>query len=139
MATGTAFSDKMEQDILNRYLKNTTTVIGALPATVYVGLGTAGTDVSLTEPASSRGYTRQSIVFGTVGTTAGSITAPTAAVTFGQCTGANWGTITSFAIYDATDTSTGNMLFWGGLGSSVDINVNDRFEFATNSITITVD
>ena len=138
MATGTAFSDVMEQDILQRYLKNTTTAITSTPAaTVYVGLGTAGTDTGLTEPASTRGYTRQSIVFGTVGTTAGSITAPTAAVTFAQCTSANWGTITHFAIYDAA--TSGNMLFWGGLGSSVDINVNDRFEFATNSITITVD
>ena len=138
MATGTAFSDDMETDILQRYLRNTTTVITSTPAaTVYVGLGTAGSDTGIVEPASTRAYTRQSIGFGTVNVTGGSCTAPTAVVTFPQCTSANWGTITHFGIYDAA--TSGKMLFWGALGSNVDININDRFEFATNSITITVD
>jgi hypothetical protein len=128
----------MEKDILERYLRNTTTVITSTPASpVYVGLGTAGSDTGLTEPASTRAYTRQSIGFGTVHATGGSVTAPTAVVTFPQCTDANWGTISHFGIYDAE--TSGKMLFWGALGSPVDINVNDRFEFATNSVTITVD
>jgi hypothetical protein len=138
MATGTAFSDDMEQDILLRYLKNTTTQITSTPAaSVYVGLGTAGADTGLTEPAAGNGYTRQAFVFGTP--SGGTITGPTAAVTFGQCTGSNWGTITHFGIFDATSTTTFKMLFWGALGSSVAINVNDRFEFAASAVTITVD
>ena len=139
MATGTAFSDVMENDILERYLRNVTTVVGALPATVFVGLGTAGVDQSIAEPVATRAYTRKSIGFGTVGSAAGTITAPTAVVTFDQCTGADWGTISHFAIYDASATATGKMLFWGALGSTVQIAVNDKFEFATGAITITVD
>ena len=137
MATN-AFSDDMENDILQRYLKNVTTVITSTPAAaVYVGLGTAGSDASITEPAANRGYTRQALVMGTPA--AGSVTGPTAAVTFGTCTGTAWGDISHFGIFDATSTTTFKMLFWGALGSTVNIAVNDRFEFAAGAVTIALD
>ena len=142
MATGTAMSNVMEADILERWLKNTTTNLGAVPATVYIGLGTAGDDASLTEPSTTRGYTRPSIGFGATSastnpTTALQITGPTAAISIGPNTVSDWGTITHFGIYSAS--SSGNLLFWGALGSGVSMAVNDTFQFAASSVTITAD
>lgn len=142
MGTGTAMSDKMEQDLLYRWLKNTTTILGAPPATLYVGLGTAGDDTGLTEPQSTNSYTRQSLTFGAsnatmTGTNPFQLTGPTIAVQYAQATNQNWGTISHFGIYDAQ--TSGNLLFWGALGSNVTININDRFEFAAGAISITAD
>jgi hypothetical protein len=142
MATGTAMSNKLEEDVLNRWLKNTTTILGAAPATVYVAIGTAGDDTGVTEPSTTRGYTRTSISFGATAagtnpTTAMQVTGPTAAINVGPNTVSDWGTITHFGIYDAA--SSGNLLFWGALSSSVAIAVNDTFQFAAGAITIGVD
>lgn len=146
MATGTALSDTMEKDILERYLKNVTTNMGTLPTNVYVGLGTAISNEpsnALTEPSTTRGYTRQTLAFG--GTAAGTpttaiqITGPSVAVTFGPNTGSDWGTITHFGIFNNQTVGSGELMFWGALGSNVTIAVNDSFQFATGSITITAD
>jgi len=152
MATGTAMSDTMEKDLLERWLKNTTTNMGAVPANVYVGLGTAVSGEAsnaLTEPSTTRGYTRQAITFGA--TAVGSGTPPSAttgiqitgpsgsAVTFGPNTVSDWGSITHFGVYNNQTVGSGELMFWGALGSSVSIQVNDSFQFATGSITITAD
>lgn len=147
MATGTAMSDAMEKDLLERWLKNTTTNLGAVPANVYVGLGTAVSGEAsnaLTEPSTTRGYTRQGITFGATAvgtpTTAIQITGPSgSAVSFGPCTSSDWGNVTHFGVYNNQTVGSGELLFWGALGSAVSISVNDTFQFATGSITITAD
>ena len=147
MATGTAMSDTMEKDLLERWLKNTTTNMGAVPATVYCGLGTAVTGEAsnaMTEPSTTRGYTRQAITFGATAqgtpTTGIQITGPSgSAVSFGPNTVSDWGTITHFGIFNNATVGSGELMFWGALGSNVTIAVNDTFQFATGSITITAD
>jgi hypothetical protein len=57
------------------------------------------------------------------------------AITFTTAT-ANWGTVTHFALFDAT--SAGNMLIWGALDSSVVINDGDTFKFNANALKISV-
>ena len=138
MATGTAMSEKMEQDILMRWLKNTTTILGSAPTNWYVGVGTAGANTGVAEPASTRGYTRQALTFGATGGTGPcTISGPAATTTFPICTSSDWGNITHFGIYDAATSD--NLLFWGSLTAGVSIAVNDRFEFAASAITIQAD
>lgn len=48
---------------------------------------------------------------------------------------ATWGTVTHFAIYDAT--SGGNELFWGALTISKTINSGDTVSFPAASLSIT--
>ena len=147
MATGTAMSDIMEKDLLERWCKGVTTNLGAAPANVYLGLGTAVSGEAsnaLTEPSTTRGYTRQAVTFGNTAvgtpTTAIQITGPSgSAVSFGPNTGSDWGTITHFGLYNSATVGAGDLLFWGALGSNVTIAVNDTFQFATGSITITAD
>ena len=147
MATGTALSDVMEKDLLERYLKNVTTAMGTLPTSVYVGLCTGITNEpsnALTEPSTTRGYTRQAITFGATAvgtpTTAIQITGPSgSAVTFGPNTVSDWGTVTHFGVFNSQTVGSGELMFWGALGSNVTIAVNDSFQFATGSITITAD
>lgn len=51
---------------------------------------------------------------------------------------ANWGTITHFAVFDAS--SGGNMRGWGALAASKVINTGDAFRFpAATGLTITLD
>jgi hypothetical protein len=65
----------------------------------------------------------------------GGLTANAAAITFPAPT-ANWGTVTHFAIFDAS--SGGNMLFHGALSASRVINNGDAApEFAAGALTIT--
>ena len=148
MATGTAMSDIMEKDLLERWCKGVTTNLGAAPANVYLGLGTAVSGEAsnaLTEPSTTRGYTRAAVTFGATAastnpTTAIQITGPSgSAVSFGPNTVSDWGTITHFGLYNNQTVGNGDLLFWGALGSNVTIAVNDTFQFATGSITITAD
>ena len=131
----TAFSNALENEILSRYLKNTTAITPV--ATVYAALFTGTTtDASQTEVPNSNNYSRQAISWGTV--SAGSVSGPTTTLTFPQASG-SWGTITGFGIYDSGTHGSGNLLFWGNLSSSVAIGTNDRFEFAASAVTVSVD
>jgi hypothetical protein len=102
------------------------------PTTVYValytstpGVGGGGTEVS------GGAYARQSTAYGAA--SSGQVQ-NNAAVVFPQAT-ANWGTITSFAILDAS--TGGNMLYFGSLTTSKTINTGDQLQFATGGITVT--
>jgi len=70
---------------------------------------------------------------GTTGTTRNNI-----GITFPAPSGANWGTITHFAIFDAS--TTGNMLFWGALTASKVVNDGDAAPtFALNAFSLQLD
>lgn len=110
------------------------------PTTVYLALFTAaptdqggGTEVTTTGTA----YARQAITFGAAvdnGSSAGAYVTNTGAVTFAQAT-ANYGTITSWGIYDAS--TGGNLLYYGNLGTSVAVNSGNQYTVPASSITIT--
>lgn len=115
------------------------------PATVYVGLWTSGLDDTATGSTSNEpsggSYARAAVTNNTTnwpnatGTTTGlkqngtSIAFPTAS--------ANWGTITQFALCDAS--TAGNILFWGTLTTSKTIGNGDTASFSAFALSITED
>ena len=126
-----AFTDYLENKLLDHVLRNTAYTS---PTTVYVALFTAapgeaggGTEVS------GGGYARQAVTFGAP--SAGS-TSNSADITFPTAT-ANWGTITHFAIFDAS--TGGNMLYYGQLTSSVTVNSGQQLTIPAGNLTISHD
>ena len=120
------------------------------PSTLYVALCTGTTPTndpsSLAEP-SGGGYARVSInnssgassTWGPASTDGSGVTTKknVAEITFPQAT-SNWGTITWFAIVDSNGTNP-NILLWGTLNTSVNINTGDTAVFRVNGITIQED
>jgi hypothetical protein len=80
------------------------------------------------------GYSRQEIAFAAAGTPGGQ-TSNTALVRF-EPSGAEWGTITHFAIFTAS--SGGNMLWHGALTAERTVADGVPVEFAIGSITLTM-
>jgi len=127
-----AASDYLEDALADHVLNN----IGfTSPTVVQLALSTADpldTGAGLAEPAGS-GYTRVSVV-GNFTVTAG-VATNTAAIIFPLATG-SWGTLTHFAILDAS--SGGNLLVHGALSGSLAIGANDLVVFAIGALSVTV-
>lgn len=122
------------------------------PTIIYVGLFTAtpsdaggGTEVSggayaragltgsLTNWAGTNGAGGTGVSSGSSGITSNNV-----AITFPAPTGANWGVITSFGIFDAADA--GNLLFWGPLTTNKTVNDGDAApSFPAGTLTVTED
>jgi hypothetical protein len=104
------------------------------PATVYLGLSTANpTDdgSGLAEP-SGNAYARQAITFSAASSRR---VTQSATVTFPQATGA-WGTITHWAVFDAS--SAGNMLAHGAFGTFKVVVTNNTPSCASGEIYVDV-
>jgi hypothetical protein len=132
-----SFSDFLENEILDQ-------IFGALaysaPSALYFALSTANptdTGGGLSEP-SGGSYARVSLTNNkTLWVTAsGGALDNAIAITFPQAT-ASWGTVTHFAIMDAT--SAGNMIAWGTLSASKTIDNGDTAEFAIGDLDIGLD
>lgn len=127
-------SNYLNNKILN-LIFNQTAYTGV--ATVYAALFTvtpsdsaAGTEVS------GGSYARVAITANTTNfptTTTQSISNGTAII-FPTATG-SWGTVVAGAIMDAL--TTGNMLYWGPLGSSVTVNTGNVFEYLVGAAVFT--
>jgi hypothetical protein len=131
MATGTAFTNFLELELLDHVFRNSAYTP---PAAVYAALFTAapgetggGTEVS------GGTYAREAITFGAAAD--GEVT-NSAEVDFGTAT-ANWGTISHVGIFDAS--SAGNMLAYGALASNKTVNNGDSFSFAIGTLTVALD
>jgi hypothetical protein len=135
-----SLTDAWEKKVLDLLFSNTALTI---PATLFFALSTTtpGDDGSnFTEP-SGNAYARVSVTNNTTNFPAATGTAPTtknngAAITFPTATG-SWGTITHYAIFDAS--TAGNMLFWGQLTTAKVINTNDTASMNANDLAITLD
>lgn len=129
-------SDKMENNIINHFLRNATVT----PATaVYAALFTASTGLESNAPTgevAGTAYTREAVTLTTA--TAGT-SENTADITFPEATD-DWGTITHGALVDhvsATNWGTGvNVLLWGTLTTSKAIGTGDTFKYATGAIDV---
>lgn len=111
------------------------------PSTIYLALFTGGVvdddGVTGATECSAGNYARLALSTGTSGTGVGSVfVAPgmtngllvnASAVTFPACSGADWGTVTGWALFDAA--SAGNMLVRGDVSPTVPITVGDTFQF----------
>lgn len=63
------------------------------------------------------------------------VTSNSSAINFATPSGAGWGLVTHFGIYDAT--SAGNLLFHGALTTSKTINSGDTVSFPAGTLQIT--
>lgn len=123
-------TDYLEGKIYDAVFKNTTYTAGA---TVYLALHTSSpTDVgNVGELAVANGYAREACAMGAhtggSGTNSGTITF--------TASGANWGSITYFSIWDAS--SAGNCLMWSIMDTARSVDDGDSLEFAIASITAT--
>ena len=102
-----------------------------LPAAVFVGLGTGGSDATglIGEPTGT-GYARQAVVFFGTGTQANP-----AEIRFNFTSAP--GTLTHIGIFDAQ--ATGNPLLWAPLATPATLNVPGIVVIPSNSLTVAAD
>ena len=116
------------------------------PSTVYVGLATSDPSTGLTNEnleagtltdevsTSGTAYARQAATFGTISngsvSISSDITFPTATATFGE--------VTHIFIADGDTEGAGNVLFYGTLSASKQIDTGDSLQFTTGNITVTL-
>ena len=127
----------------NKVLDHVLTATGyTAPSTRYLALFTntssnaaanleAGT---LTDEVSTSGtaYSREAVTFGAA---SGGSSSTNATVTFDAAT-ANWGTITHVAVMDAA--TSGNVLFWGAVTTSKQIDSGDTFQVSSGNLTVSL-
>jgi len=116
------------------------------PTTVYIGLATSdpstgSTDENLeagtlTDEVSTVGtaYARQAATFGTISngsvSTSADITFPTATASFGE--------VTHIFISDSATAGAGEILFFGSMSASKQIDSGDSLQFTSGNITVTL-
>jgi len=138
-----AFSDYLENKILDHVLNNGRALTYTPPTTLYIALFTAvggledNVEGSQTE-VSGGSYARQSLDGSAnyFDVTAAGATSNHGDIEFPVTTG-DWGTITHVAIMDAL--TSGNVLIWGELTSSKIIETGDQFKFTAGNLDITLD
>jgi hypothetical protein len=137
MASGK--SDYYENALLNHTFNAGTWP--TLPAALHISLHTAsvadaggGAEVSTSGTAYARlSVTRNTTNFPTTST--GTISNGTL-LQWAVAT-ANWGTVTSVGIWDAS--TGGNLLYWGDLTASQAVNTNNRFEIPIGDLDVSED
>lgn len=141
-----ALSDHLENKILDHVLRATAYTA---PANVYVGLLTAApNDTGGGTEVSGGSYARVAVASGTSswnntqGNTTGASsgtdgTVENAASINFPTPSAGWGTVTHFAVYDAS--SGGNLLFYAALTASKTINSGDTVSFAAGALSFQID
>lgn len=110
-----------------------------MPSGPYLALFTvAPTDTPASGTECSAGnYARISVPGTSWGAAAAGAIANSAAIEFAECSGANWGTINGFVLFDAI--TGGNRLFWGEPTTPKDINIGDTAKFAIGDLDVTLD
>lgn len=142
-----ALSDYLENKLIDHILRGQAFTA---PANVYVALFTAApSDSGGGTEVSGGAYARvqvastlenwagtQSAGSTTASSGTGGQTSNNGAITFPAPSGANWGTITHFGIFDAS--TGGNLLFHGALTASKSVNDGDSApSFAAGALTVT--
>lgn len=129
----TAKSDFLENRTLDHNLKNDAQFSFTAPTTTYAALFTADpTEAgSLTNEVTGGSYARPSITWGTIAS--GSVS-NSALVQFATAS-APWGTVTHIAIMDAA--TSGNVLYYGALGTAKAVGIGDDVSFAIGALVVT--
>jgi hypothetical protein len=135
----TAASNYLENKVLDHVLKNTAYT---QPTSLYLALfnnTSANTAANLeagtlTDETTTSGtaYARKTVAFSA---SSGGTAATSATVTFDAAT-ASWGTITHVAVMDAI--TGGNVLFWGAVTTSKQIDTGDTFQVTSGNLTISL-
>lgn len=102
----------------------------------------ASTGATIVEPPDGDGYDRQTLNPADANWTApdstGGLTDNASAVTFGPCTGTNWGSITHWAIVDSATYGAGNMLVYGAFATPRTIEVGDTFTIPIGDLDVII-
>lgn len=102
------------------------------PTAWFLGVGTGSSDTGLTGEPSGNGYARVAIS----STVSGDTATNSGALTLGPCTGASWGTMSHFGIFDAS--TGGNLLWHGGLQAAKTVDVGDSLAVAASAVALTL-
>lgn len=133
----TAFSDYLEQKIVDWSLRNT--AMGTAPTSVWVALHSADPgDAGASNEISGNAYAREEVST-TGGWTAHGTGGPTenvAEILFPTATPSGWGTVSHFSIWDAV--SGGNCLYKGALTTPRTVAASDTFRFVAGALQITL-
>jgi hypothetical protein len=129
-------TDYLETNLVNHIFRTSSF---SKPAGLFIALFTAApNDAGGGTEVSGGGYARVSrapLDANWAATSGGNgVTSNVAALDFGTAS-ANWGTITHFAIMDAS--TGGNMLVWGALTASRTVNSGDAFQIPAGQLTVT--
>ena len=130
-----SFSDYLENELLDHVFK---TGSYSVPTNLYVALCKStieddDTGSTLPSEVSGGSYVRKGC--NTWDAAAAGATENSQTVTFAQAT-ADWGVVTDFAVCDKT--TAGNMLAYGKLNTTKNIQSGDTGSFATGDIDITL-
>jgi hypothetical protein len=135
-AAGTAFSDYLENEVLDHLLSAATFTAAA---TLYYALFTSAPgDAGSGAEVSGGSYARQSVTNNATNfpVASGGSKSNGVLVNFGTATG-NWGTVGYVALFDAS--SGGNMYFWGAMDPSIPILSGDALSFPVGGIVFSLD
>ena len=129
-----SFSDYAEDKILDHLVGKTSFT---MPTHSWVGLSTVNpTDDASGNAEPAENYARIETAGSDWDASSGGAIANAAAITFATATGAGWGTITHFTLWDAL--TAGNMLAHGDLDVQKVVGTGDTFEFAIGALDITL-
>lgn len=130
--TTAVISDYLEVKYINHVLRNTAYTT---PGTsIYVSLHTADpTDAGTGTEVSGTSYAR--IQVSAWDAAASRATQNTNAITWAAA-GSNWGTVTHIGIWDAL--TTGNLLFYGQLTTSKDVNTGVTFSISAGDLDVSL-
>jgi hypothetical protein len=107
---------------------------------VWIGLWTAAlddtSDGNTAGEVSGGAYARQSIPAGKWGAAAAGQIVLGSTVSFPIAT-ASWGTVTHIGLFDAS--TGGNLLYWGALSESEQVQTGDVMKFAANTLVVSED
>ena len=129
-----AASDYLENKLLDHVL---TTTGYTQPSTRYLALFTADTGLETNSPSaeistSGTAYIRKAVTFAAA---SGGTCATNATVTFDTAT-TSWGLVSHIAIMDAE--TSGNVLFYGALTTSKQIDAADTMQVTSGNLTVSL-
>ena len=122
----------------NALLNHTLTATGyTQPTTRYLALFTADTGLETNSPSaeistSGTAYARKTVTFAAA---SGGTCATNATVTFDTAT-ASWGLVSHIAIMD--NSTSGNVLFYGALTTSKQIDAADTMQVTSGNLTVSL-
>lgn len=130
-----AFTFYQENKVLNELINN------LIPASMSMWLGlfsTAPTDASGGSELTGGNYIRVASGLWTTSTGSQGFVANAASITFATATIA-WAAASTFAIFDASTSSAGNMIAWASLTAARTLATSDVAVFGIGSLTITLE
>jgi hypothetical protein len=127
-----SFSDYTENKVLDHIVGKTSFTMPS----VWVGLYTAApSDTGGGTEVTGGSYARKSTAGADWAAASGGATSNANAITF-VTPSASWGTVTHFALFDAS--TAGNMLAWAPLTSSQAVGTGNTVSFAVGDLDITL-